>query len=215
MAQEYRRIGTSVQGRPIYAERWGPADADTTVVVIGQVHGDECAGTVLVDELRRRPIDVTTWIIPTLNPDGYAAFTRSNANDVNLNRDGLTESQPETRALFAFLDAVNADLTVHGHSPYGEAMHYGGYTSRSLAFRVADATGWGFAYAGDLPPDQAYLWQGQANHGSSSEALLLEFAAMSPDEASTISRRVDHDLAAAQHAAAVVVDLLHEEFDRR
>jgi hypothetical protein len=208
---EYRRIGTSVQGRAIYAERWGPAQAATTIVVIGQVHGDECGGTVLVDELRRRPLPaVTVWIIPTLNPDGYVAFTRDNANGVNLNRDGLRESQPESRALFGLLDTVHADLVVHGHSPYREAMHFGGDQARALAWHVAQRTGWGFAYAGDLPPDRAYLWQGQERHGSSPNALLLEFAAMTPDEAGTIGRRVDLDLLDAQYAAAVVVDLLHE-----
>jgi hypothetical protein len=208
---EYRRIGTSAQGRAIYAERWGPQQGRATIVVIGQVHGDECGGTVLVDELRRRPIpDVTVWIVPTLNPDGYVAFTRDNANGVNLNRDGLAETQPETRALFGLLDVVHADLVVHGHSPYREAMHYGGDEAKTLAWRVAQGTGWGFAYAGDLPPDRAYLWQGQEHHGSSANALLLEFAAMSPEEAGTITRRVDLGLADATHASAVVVDLLHE-----
>jgi hypothetical protein len=208
---EYRRIGTSVQGRPIYAERWGPAHAARTIVVIGQVHGDECGGTVLVDELRRRPLPgATVWIIPTLNPDGYVAFTRENANGVNLNRDGLTETQPETRALFGLLDDVRADLVVHGHSPYREAMHFGGDLAKDLAGRVARRTGWGFAYAGELPPDRAFLWQGQERHRSSANALLLEFAAMSPAEAPTIDRRVDLDLADAQYASAVVVDLLHE-----
>jgi zinc carboxypeptidase len=208
---EYRRIGTSVQGRPIYAERWGPAAAATTIVVIGQVHGDECGGTVLVDELRRRPLtDATVWIIPTLNPDGYVAFTRENASGVNLNRDGLRETEPETRALFGLLDDVHADLVVHGHSPYREAMHFGGELAKGLAWRVARSTGWGFAYAGDLPPDRAFLWQGQEHHRSSANALLLEFAAMSPAEAGTIDRRVDLDLADAQYASAVVVDLLHE-----
>lgn len=208
---EYRRIGTSVQGRAIYAERWGPAHATTTIVVIGQVHGDECGGTVLVDELRRRPVPgATVWIVPTLNPDGYVAFTRENANGVNLNRDGLSETEPETRALFGLLDAVHADLVVHGHSPYREAMHFGGELAKGLAWRLARQTGWGFAYAGELPPDHAFLWQGQERHGSSPNALLLEYAAMSPAEAITIDRRVDLDLTDAQYASAVVVDLLHE-----
>lgn len=208
---EYRRIGTSVQGRPIYAERWGPASARRTIVVLGQVHGDECGGTVLVDELRRRPVpDTTVWIVPTLNPDGYAAFIRENAHGVNLNRDGLAASAPETRALFGLLDDVHADLVVHGHSPYREAMHFGSDLAARLAWQVARATGWGFAYAGELPPDRAYLWQGQEHHGSRPDALLLEFAAMSPAEAPTIARRVDADLLDARYASGVVVDLLHE-----
>jgi hypothetical protein len=166
---------------------------------------------VLVDELRRRPVpDATVWIVPTLNPDGYVAFTRENANGVNLNRDGLAETQPETRAFFALLDAVHPDLVVHGHSPYREAMHFGGELAKGLAWRVAQATGWGFAYAGELPPDRAFLWQGQERHGASANALLLEFAAMSAGEAPTIDRRVDLDLADAQYASAVVVDLLHD-----
>ncbi|HUF97610.1 MAG TPA: hypothetical protein VMM60_05720, partial [Ilumatobacter sp.] len=40
---EYRRIGTSAQGRPIWAEYWGPTDATNRVIVIGHTHGDECS----------------------------------------------------------------------------------------------------------------------------------------------------------------------------
>ena len=41
----------------------------------------------------------TLKIIPMLNPDGAAAYTRVNANDIDLNRDALYQTQPESRLL--------------------------------------------------------------------------------------------------------------------
>ena len=38
-----RQIGTSAGGRPIYAEYWGVTHAAEVVLVIGQIHGNECA----------------------------------------------------------------------------------------------------------------------------------------------------------------------------
>ncbi|MDV7398374.1 DUF2817 domain-containing protein, partial [Arthrospira platensis SPKY1] len=38
-------------------------------------------------------------VIPILNPDGAIAYTRENANQVDLNRDFIHFSQPESRLL--------------------------------------------------------------------------------------------------------------------
>jgi predicted deacylase len=82
----YQRIGTSTQGRPIWAEHWGTVDGPQ-VLVLGQVHGDECAPGWFVRAIRERPpTTFGIWLVPTANPDGLAAHTRRTANDVDPNR---------------------------------------------------------------------------------------------------------------------------------
>ncbi|MHC4928737.1 MAG: DUF2817 domain-containing protein [Planctomycetota bacterium] len=75
-------LGYSVQDRPI-----------ELVLIIATIHGNEDAGTPLVerllDELRVRPsllADRTVLIVPVANPDGYALRTRGNASGIDLNR---------------------------------------------------------------------------------------------------------------------------------
>ncbi len=113
------------------------------VLVVGVIHGDEVAGLDVIHELHDLPremfIDdpvlagVDLWMIPSINPDGQAAFRRTNANLVDLNRNfpfdwGPIEepghwqyagtgpaSEPETRAFTAFVDDLRPDLTVWFH----------------------------------------------------------------------------------------------------
>ena len=81
-------LGRSVRGRPIRAVEVGDPAAVTKVLVIGCVHGDECAGTAIAALLaKRRPSKhIDLWIVQNLNPDGFAAAQRTNAHGVDLNR---------------------------------------------------------------------------------------------------------------------------------
>ena len=85
-----RRIvfGHSVQGRPLVAWTYGSARASRRILVIGCIHGNECAGLAITSALRRRPVPrgVQLWLVPEANPDGAAAGTRKNADGVDLNR---------------------------------------------------------------------------------------------------------------------------------
>lgn len=144
---EVRVIGHSVEGRPIRAYRKGSGDdegeARRTVLVLGQMHGDETAGVATTRWLRQRAAvarDVTLWIVPTMNPDGLARGSRTNARGVDLNRNwpmnwrrgvrGTTwpgpraSSEPETRAMLRFLRLVKPDYVVSIHQPYGEVGYY-------------------------------------------------------------------------------------------
>ena len=137
---ERRVIGTSVRGRDIVAYRKGNPAARRTVLVIGQMHGDEKAGTVTARWIRHRlPVDsdADVWIVPTMNPDGLAAGTRRNAHGVDLNRNFPTDgwvrtdpgsttyggpraaSEPETRAMTTFLREIRPQWIVSLHQPYG------------------------------------------------------------------------------------------------
>jgi murein peptide amidase A len=127
-------IGRSVQGRPIVAvERGTPGG--TVVLVIGVIHGDEEAGLDIVDRLATLPLPpgVDLWLIEAINPDGVANSTRTNANQVDLNRNFPRRwaplgqpgdwqyagtgpaSEPETQAATAFISAIRPELGIWYH----------------------------------------------------------------------------------------------------
>ena len=131
-------IGTSVQGRDITAVHryWPGVKNAKRLVVIGSIHGDEPAGTRVARRLRTAPLprNVDLWIIPTANPDGLAARTRTNARATDLNRNfpyrwkrinvgkstysgRASASEPETRVLMAFFTKVRPRQTVVFHQP--------------------------------------------------------------------------------------------------
>jgi protein MpaA len=89
-------LGRSVQGWPIEAVELGDPHAARKVLVVGCIHGNECAGIAIVRRLERAspPKGVDLWVVESLNPDGYAAGTRANARGVDLNRNFPTGWQP-------------------------------------------------------------------------------------------------------------------------
>jgi len=145
-----RVIGYSVEGRPITAHRMG--SGAIKVALIGDIHGAYEANThrlaqQLLDHFRAHPdqipLDVSLWIVPTLNPDGLETGHRWNANGVDLNRNADTDldgcgsndwlpnaygpdgqqpgsggsypfSEPEARAIRDFL--TDASIAVFYHS---------------------------------------------------------------------------------------------------
>lgn len=130
-------VGRSVHGRSIVATRQGPADAPAVLLVLGQMHGSEPRGRDVVQAVRglAPPAGVQVWTISTMNPDGAAARTRVNARGVDLNRNFLQAwahrwtapwfypgprpaSEPETRAVMAFLAALRPDLVVSLHQAF-------------------------------------------------------------------------------------------------
>ncbi len=129
-------IGTSVKGRTIWAYHRAYPGATKRVIVIGAIHGDEVAGMGVTRRLKDRnpPRNLDLWIVPTVNPDGVAAGTRTNAHKVDLNRNfpyrwrrinvgkstysgASAASEPETKALVRFINNVNPRITVTFHQP--------------------------------------------------------------------------------------------------
>lgn len=132
-----QRIGTSRQQRPIRAYYRGGRDAEHVLVLLGQMHGDEPAGPATADWVRanvhpRKNFGV--WIVPTMNPDGAARGTRTNARGVDLNRNWPTSgweggardrywggprpgSEPETKAMMRFLKRIKPDYIASIHQP--------------------------------------------------------------------------------------------------
>ncbi|QBN17322.1 M14 family metallopeptidase [Flavobacterium nackdongense] len=106
-------IGKSVLGVSIYSYQIG--SGKTKIFLWSQMHGNESTTTkALIDFLHflnGETVLATTLLesftfccIPILNPDGAKAYTRENANKVDLNRDSQDLSQPESRILRAVFE---------------------------------------------------------------------------------------------------------------
>ena len=74
-------LGRSHEGRPIRAFRIGNPAAPARILVVGCIHGDECAGTAVTRRLLylTRPVALDLWVVPNLNPYGTARAGRFNA----------------------------------------------------------------------------------------------------------------------------------------
>ncbi len=133
---EKRVIGKSVKGRPIVAWHLGEKKARGVprVVLFSTMHGNEPRTRQILLALRDGgPIrGVDLWVVPTYNPDGLARGTRKNAHGVDLNRNfpygwvdlnGNYESgpkpasEPETKAVMAFLEKVKPKRILSFHQP--------------------------------------------------------------------------------------------------
>nr|WP_314835350.1 M14 family metallopeptidase [uncultured Flavobacterium sp.] len=101
-------IGKSVLEKPIYKYQIGAGE--TRIFLWSQMHGNESTTTkALFDflnllnsdsELANKLLNIFTFCcIPILNPDGAALYTRENANKIDLNRDSLNLTQPESNVL--------------------------------------------------------------------------------------------------------------------
>ena len=80
--------GHSAQGRPVVAHQRGDPAGAERVLVVGCIHGTECAGMRVVRVLRTMPLPpgIDLWLVPDLDPDGLAQGTRLNGRGVDLNR---------------------------------------------------------------------------------------------------------------------------------
>jgi hypothetical protein len=109
-------LGHSHDGRPVQAIRLGRADAPRLVILLGRQHPPEVTGAIamraFVDALVGQVDgfgDVQFLIVPMLNPDGTArGHWRANRGATDLNRDWGPFTQPETRSVKAWLDALPA-----------------------------------------------------------------------------------------------------------
>jgi len=159
-ADERRVVGTSTAGRPIIGLRYG--SGPRTVLVVGQTHGDEEAGLrVLLRALTLQlPEDVTLWVVPTMNPDGWSADTRFLAGGADPNRQA--PSRPEQLAVYDLAMEVRPSLSIWYHQNYawvggsgasfGPAQHYQELTGLGTLKRSGDCATRGFMWC---PIDEA------------------------------------------------------------
>jgi hypothetical protein len=136
-------IGKSVEGRNLYAlkfsnSEFGKETSKIKVLIFAQQHGDEQSGKegtlLLACELLKpenkylfEKIDLA--LVPQMNPDGSEKNVRRNSNEMDLNRNHLILTEPETIALHKLFDAYLFEVTmdVHEYYPYGESWKKYGY----------------------------------------------------------------------------------------
>ncbi|WP_396192719.1 M14 metallopeptidase family protein [Flavobacterium sp.] len=117
-------IGTSVQGKPIY--KYTVGSGKIRIFMWSQMHGNESTTTKALfdflnvlnsdDELGAKLLSHFTFcILPMVNPDGAELYTRENANKVDLNRDSVNLSQPESQLLRKTFEDFKPDFCYNLH----------------------------------------------------------------------------------------------------
>lgn len=117
-------VGFSVLNKPIQAIKFGTGK--TKVFMWSQMHGNESTTTkALFDffvmlqnepEIAHKFNDFfTLLLIPIANPDGAEAYTRENAHKIDLNRDMLNLSQPESKVLWTVFNDFEPDYAFNLH----------------------------------------------------------------------------------------------------
>ncbi|MGQ8867765.1 M14 family metallopeptidase [Myroides sp. TSA_177.3] len=118
-------VGKSVENRSIYTVQFG--QGKTKILMWSQMHGNESTTTKAVLDLlhylnESKEEQIAKWaeqftltIVPILNPDGAFYYTRVNANQVDLNRDSVELSQPESKLLRQLLENIQPDFAFNLH----------------------------------------------------------------------------------------------------
>ena len=142
-------LGTSVANRPIESIRIG--SGPYKVLMWSQMHGNETTTTkalmdfipwFLAHSQKAYREAFSLFIIMQLNPDGAHSYTRENTNGIDLNRDALDLSQPESQLLRSAYDAFQPDLclNLHGQRTLYSAGLGGPSASLSFLAPAADQT---------------------------------------------------------------------------
>jgi len=132
-------LGRSHDGRPIRAWRLGTPRSPRKILVVGCIHGTECAGMAVTQRLvtLTRPISADLWVVQNLNPDGLARRTRYNARGVDLNRNFPAEwqrtrysgtrslSERESRIAYNLVVRIRPDVTIWFHQPQALVRAWG------------------------------------------------------------------------------------------
>ena len=183
---ELRRevFGWSSRGRPLLAVHIDSRTHRRPILVVGCIHGTECAGTAVAGALvSTRPRSADLWVVANLNPDGYVTRTRLNGRGVDLNRNFPSGwraigrrwdpqysgprpfSEPETRAVRRLIERIRPRVTIWFHQPLGFVRAWGG--SVPAARRFARLSGVPFRrlpwLAGTAPNWQNHRFRGTAS----------------------------------------------------
>lgn len=121
---EIEEIGRSVNQKSIHQVKIGTGK--TKILIWSQMHGNEPTTTKGLFDLfnflhsdselaATIKSNYTLLCIPMLNPDGAHAYTRENANLVDLNRDAVAETQPEMQLLKLVYNQFKPDFCYNLH----------------------------------------------------------------------------------------------------
>ncbi|MCO4822009.1 MAG: peptidase M14 [Flavobacteriaceae bacterium] len=121
---QVEHIGYSVNKNTIESLTIG--NGKKKILMWSQMHGNESTSTKAIFDMLNFMVQgdqqaksllnsCTIKVIPILNPDGANAYTRLNANAIDLNRDAQTLSQPESRVLRAVFETFKPDFCFNLH----------------------------------------------------------------------------------------------------
>ncbi len=123
----HRTYGTTATSDLIVLERPGKTDGPRIYVSTG-IHGDEPAGPESIFSLLEDSVCLpnANWtLFPLLNPEGYNQGVRENADGLDLNRDYLQPTAPESTAHRAEIDRLGSqDLTLSLHEDWESPGFY-------------------------------------------------------------------------------------------
>ncbi len=114
-------LGYSVENRPILLSSFG--SGERKVLFWSQMHGNESTTTrsliQLFSDLTLKNSslldDLNIKVIYQLNPDGCDKYSRLNANGVDLNRDAVKRTQPESKLLFSLFNDFKPHFCINLH----------------------------------------------------------------------------------------------------
>ena len=200
-------VGESVRGRPIRAVEMGDPASTRKILVVGCIHGNECAGIRVTRHLVRGLVPTTydLWIVHNVNPDGYALGVRQNARGVDLNRNFPSQwreigqrwdpyysgpwplSEPETRSARRLVLRVEPDVTLWFHQPQAVVRAWGQSIEVARRYaRLADV-----AYRSiRWPPGSAPNWQNHRFARTASFVVELPAGPLSARAAARYARAV-------------------------
>jgi hypothetical protein len=202
----WRLLGRSEDARPIRIVERGNPHA-TRLLVIGCIHGSECAGRAVVRLLARlpQPIHADLWLVDDLNPDGFTAGTRQNARGVDLNRNFPSQWRPigrrgdsqysgprplserETRIAWKLILRLRPAITIWFHQPQGIVRAWGGSIPAGRRYaRLAQVPFRRLRW----PSGSASNWQNHRFHHASSFVVEFPAGPLSPAPAEPYARAV-------------------------
>ncbi|HJU47191.1 MAG TPA: penicillin-insensitive murein endopeptidase, partial [Gaiellaceae bacterium] len=176
-------VGSSTEGQEIRA--FASGTGRPRVLVVGCIHGNECAGSVVATRLLHTtpPARGSLWVVPDLNPDGHVLEQRGNVRGVDLNRNfpgtwkplatagSAPGSEDETRVAMRLIRRLRPDVTVWFHQP--ETLVRASGASVGIARRYASLARMRFRRL-PWPPGSATSWQHAVLPGT--RAFVVELA---------------------------------------
>jgi protein MpaA len=197
-------LGRSLEGRPVVAYEFGDSASSRKVLVVGCIHGDECAGIAILGRLRQLGTRAGTdlWLLPDANPDGHASGTRGNARGVDLNRNfpwrwrplggayfsgAGPASERETRIASSLIRRLRPKVTIWFHQHLNMVVLTSG--NLTLQRRFARLAG---LRAGRLPsyPGTATGWSNATLPGTTAFVVELPAGRLSPRAIARFARAV-------------------------
>lgn len=137
------------------------------ILIVAGTHGDEPQGIEILNEYLKMGIESfnNIFVIPCLNPDGYALKTRTNANKIDINRNFPTknwvesekneffggnepQSEIETKFVVEVIEALKPDLILTIHAPFkivnfdGDALEVSEKIARIIGYPVQGDIGY-------------------------------------------------------------------------